>query len=143
MFEDMVRSSTVLRRLGTVSGHVIRVTSPWSFLRAIAEDKDYAEWCAATWLSSVCSNLLPAPLLRQASHRSVSLRDQLSKHEGFAWDTITPLALIICVLCRVGYQTDRWSVFVFFAVYTLCIILIFVCNWALARDPLPATNVNT
>ncbi len=42
-----MRNSTVLRRLGTISGHVIRVTSPRSFMQAIAEDKDYAEWCAA------------------------------------------------------------------------------------------------
>ncbi len=47
MFEDMLRSSTVLRRLGTISGNVIRVTSPRSFMRAIADDKDYAEWCVA------------------------------------------------------------------------------------------------
>lgn len=49
----------------------------------------------------------------------------------------------MCLSCRVSYQIDRWSVIVFFTVYTLCIVLIFVCNWALAQDPLPATNVNT
>ena len=44
---------------------------------------------------------------------------------------------------RVGYQLDRWSVVFFSVVYTLCIVLVFVCNWASDRDPLPADNVNT
>jgi len=73
----------------------------------------------------------------------VSLREQLRDTEGFAWDETTLPALIMRLSCRVGYQVDRWSVVVVFMVYTLCIILIFVCNWALARDPLPATNVST
>ena len=44
---------------------------------------------------------------------------------------------------RVGYQLDRWSIVFFSVVYTLCIVLVFVCNWASDRNPLPADNVNT
>lgn len=45
-------------------------------------------------------------------------------------------------MCRVGYQLDRWSVICFSVVYTLCVVLIFVCNWASDRNPLPQYNIS-
>ena len=85
MFEDIMRSSTVLRRLGTISGHVIRVTSPRSFMRAIAEDKDYAEWCAPI-LAQQCTRR-PTARTTAADARAiapVSLREQLRDTESCA-----------------------------------------------------------